>query len=59
MDEIGNTPLIPLKILPYKEGIACKVFVKCEFMNPSGSIYDRVALGIMNKLESLQLLYPG
>jgi threonine synthase len=36
---IGNTPLVPLRFEP--EGIT--IYVKCEFLNPSGSIKDRLA----------------
>jgi len=36
---IGNTPAVPLRFEP--EGLT--VHVKCEFVNPSGSIKDRLA----------------
>lgn len=40
---IGNTPLIPLTFKD--EGIT--LWAKCEFMNPSGSIKDRLALALL------------
>ena len=36
---IGNTPLVPMRFEP--EGVT--IHVKCEFLNPSGSIKDRLA----------------
>ena len=43
LDLIGNTPLVRLK----REN----VFVKAEFLNPSGSIKDRVALAMIEGAE--------
>ena len=39
LDLIGNTPMIQLK--------GENVFAKAEFLNPSGSIKDRVALAMI------------
>ena len=52
LDLIGNTPLIPL-CFPEQDK---RILVKCEFLNPSGSIKDRVARYIVTKaLESGEL----
>ncbi|MBN2040342.1 MAG: cysteine synthase A [Spirochaetes bacterium] len=48
LDLIGNTPLVRLK----KENI----FVKAEYLNPSGSIKDRVALAMIEGAEREGLL---
>lgn len=40
---IGNTPLVPLRFEP--EGIT--LHAKCEFLNPSGSIKDRLAKTVL------------
>ncbi len=48
LDLIGNTPLIRLR----KESI----FVKAEFLNPGGSIKDRVALSMIEGAEAKGLL---
>ncbi|MBT6539406.1 MAG: pyridoxal-phosphate dependent enzyme [Francisellaceae bacterium] len=54
---IGNTPLVQLKSVV---GDNCaQVFVKCEFMNPTGSIKDRMALHIIEAAEKKGLLKPG
>ena len=49
---IGNTPLIPLRFRP--EGLT--LHAKCEFLNPSGSIKDRFARGIISDAERRGLL---
>ena len=45
---IGNTPLVPLRFEP--EGIT--LLAKCEFLNPSGSIKDRLAKTVL--VEALE-----
>jgi cysteine synthase A len=49
---IGNTPLLRLEFEP--EGVA--IFAKAEFLNPSGSIKDRLALCIIEDAERRGLL---
>jgi len=51
---IGNTPLVPLRFEP--EGIT--VHVKCEFLNPSGSIKDRLAKHVLMDAHKRGLLNP-
>lgn len=50
LNAIGNTPLLDLE-----DGI----FAKAEFLNPSGSVKDRMALYIVEKAEQNGLLKPG
>ena len=52
---IGNTPLIPLHFRP--EDVT--IHAKCEFLNPSGSIKDRLAKCIILDAEQRGLLKPG
>jgi cysteine synthase len=51
---IGNTPLVPLRFEP--EGIS--LLVKCEFLNPSGSIKDRLARHVLADALEKGLLGP-
>jgi cystathionine beta-synthase len=54
---IGNTPLVKLnKVVP--KG-AADVWLKCEYLNPSGSIKDRMGLYIVERAEEAGLLKPG
>jgi cysteine synthase len=52
MRMIGNTPLIPLEFEPEDRTI----WVKCEFLNPSGSIKDRLARTIVQDAQQRNLL---
>ncbi|MCH9058674.1 MAG: pyridoxal-phosphate dependent enzyme, partial [Planctomycetes bacterium] len=57
LEAIGSTPLVRLnKVVP--PGSAA-VLVKCEYLNPAGSIKDRMALYIIEKAEQAGLLSPG
>src|SRR3989441_519371 len=54
LDLIGNTPVILLQFEP--EGVT--LYAKCEFLNPSGSIKDRLAKGVILDAERRRLLRP-
>jgi cysteine synthase A len=51
---IGNTPLVPLRFEP--EGLVIQA--KCEFLNPSGSIKDRLAKTVLVDAKERGLLRP-
>lgn len=51
LDLIGNTPLIQLK--------GETIFAKAEFLNPGGSVKDRVALAMLEAAERDGRLTPG
>lgn len=54
---VGDTPLLHLrKIVPYD---AADVYAKLEYLNPGGSVKDRVALGMITKAERDGRLKPG
>lgn len=57
LDAIGNTPLVKLNKIV--EPGSATVYAKCEFMNPAGSIKDRMACYIINRAEEEGLLKPG
>jgi cystathionine beta-synthase len=57
LSAVGRTPLVKLNRM-VEPGDAI-VLVKCEFMNPGGSIKDRMALHILEKAEREGLLKPG
>jgi cysteine synthase len=54
---IGNTPLVRLAHIGLD--LPVPVLVKCEHMNPGGSIKDRIALAIVDDAERRGLLRPG
>ncbi|MEZ6162823.1 MAG: pyridoxal-phosphate dependent enzyme [Phycisphaerales bacterium] len=57
LESIGNTPLV--KLNKVVEPGSATVYAKCEFMNPAGSIKDRMASYIIAKAEEEGLLKPG
>lgn len=54
---IGNTPMIRLNRIT--RNVNATVLVKCEYMNPSGSIKDRIALRMIEGAEKRGDLRPG
>ena len=54
---VGRTPLIRLPRLSAEVG--AEILGKAEFLNPSGSVKDRAALGILEEAESSGALGPG
>ncbi|MFL5441767.1 MAG: pyridoxal-phosphate dependent enzyme, partial [Myxococcales bacterium] len=57
LQAIGRTPLVRLNKLVGAKDAA--VYAKCEFMNPGGSIKDRMALHILDKAEREGRIKPG
>lgn len=54
---VGQTPLVELRSVSPKPEV--RIFAKLEGFNPSGSIKDRVAYGIVSDAEDKGLLKPG
>ncbi|EFO24166.2 cbs-prov protein [Loa loa] len=59
LDVIGGTPLVKLNRIPQSMGIECNVYAKMEFLNPGGSIKDRVAERMVDIAERTKILKPG
>ncbi|MGE0789561.1 MAG: PLP-dependent cysteine synthase family protein [Sandaracinaceae bacterium] len=57
LTQIGRTPLIELRCVAH--GLPVPVLVKCEQLNPGGSIKDRLALAIVDDAEARGVLQPG
>src|ERR1700733_6721300 len=56
IDAIGNTPLLELRKVA--AGLPRKVFVKCEHLNPGGSVKDRTARALVLDAEARGELVP-
>ncbi len=62
LKNIGNTPLVKLETI--SQELECNLYAKCEFMNPGGSIKDRIALAMVEdalgcgKLHSNHIVEP-
>ncbi|MFJ3956064.1 cystathionine beta-synthase [Arthrobacter sp. NPDC090010] len=57
LDLIGNTPLVKLNHVT--AGIRATVLVKLEYLNPGGSIKDRIAAKMVSEAEKSGKLQPG
>ena len=55
VDLIGNTPMIKLKI----DGVKANLFAKLEYLNPGGSVKDRIAKQMIEKAEQRGIIKPG
>ena len=59
LEAIGNTPIVRINHITKQEGIECELLVKCEFLNPGGSVKDRVGARIIEDMERSGRLRPG
>lgn len=56
---IGNTPLLELSGLEKSLGLGAKIIAKLEYLNPAGSVKDRVAKAMIDDAEEKGLLKEG
>ena len=57
LEAVGNTPIVKLNNVGAY--VAADIYVKLEYMNPGGSMKDRVAINIIRDYERRGLLKPG
>jgi cystathionine beta-synthase len=57
LDLVGNTPL--LRLTKVTDGARATVLAKVEYVNPGGSVKDRIALRMVEAAEKEGLLRPG
>ena len=55
---IGHTPLLELTNLEKKYGLKARILAKLEYLNPAGSVKDRIALAMIEDAEKKGLLTP-
>ena len=57
---IGKTPILKLNNYTKKKGInGATILAKLEYLNPAGSVKDRIALAMIEEAEKKGLLKPG
>lgn len=56
---IGHTPLLELTHIEKEEGLGARVLAKLEYLNPAGSVKDRVAKAMLDDAEQRGLLQGG
>ena len=57
LDAVGRTPLIRLNRIV--EGVAPQIYVKADYLNPGGSVKDRIGITMIDEAERKGLLKPG
>src|SRR5512142_3061811 len=57
MDAVGGTPMVRLSRLG--RGLPCELLGKCEFMNPGGSVKDRIGVRMLLDAEKSGRIKPG
>ncbi|PNE39984.1 PLP-dependent cysteine synthase family protein [Streptomyces noursei] len=57
VDVVGNTPLVRLNRIT--AGLSTPIYAKLEYVNPGGSVKDRIALSMVRAAEDAGLLRPG
>jgi len=56
---IGRTPLVNLRRIPNSEGIKARILVKLEYLNPTGSLKDRIYYEMIKNAIQRGDLRPG
>ena len=60
LELVGGTPLLKLNRYTEKAGVKdVNIFAKLEYLNPAGSVKDRVALSMIKDAEEKGILKPG
>ena len=54
---IGRTPLLELTHLERKYGLKARILAKLEYLNPAGSVKDRIARAMIDDAEARGLLH--
>ena len=59
LETIGNTPLVRINRLAREVGCQAEVLAKLEFFNPLASVKDRIAISMLEAMESAGTVGPG
>ncbi|MDX1901579.1 MAG: pyridoxal-phosphate dependent enzyme [Gammaproteobacteria bacterium] len=57
LEAVGKTPLVRFNRIG-KE-LPCEIYGKCEFLNPGGSVKDRIAVSMIEDAEKAGKIQPG
>lgn len=57
LEAVGKTPIVELQRVA--SDVAADVYVKCEYLNPAGSMKDRMTLHLIDRAEARGELQPG
>jgi len=54
---VGGTPMVHLQQVT--KDVPCEIFAKCEFLNPGGSVKDRIGVRMLLDAEASGRIHPG
>ncbi|OGT60407.1 MAG: cystathionine beta-lyase [Gammaproteobacteria bacterium RIFCSPHIGHO2_12_FULL_43_28] len=57
LEAIGHTPIVKLNKIG--KALDCELYAKCEFLNPGGSVKDRIAAYMIEEAEKAGEIKPG
>jgi cystathionine beta-synthase len=57
LEAIGRTPLVRLNRI--NQGLKPQIYVKADYINPGGSVKDRIGITMIDEAEKKGLLKPG
>jgi len=57
LEAVGKTPIVRLNRIA--SDLPCKIYAKCEFLNPGGSVKDRIAVEMVDEAEKKGQIKPG
>lgn len=57
LDVIGQTPVVKMNRIG--EGLAGQIYGKCEFLNPGGSVKDRIGYSMVKQAQAEGRIKPG
>src|SRR4051794_5306197 len=58
-EAIGDTPIVQLRRLPEMQGVKANILAKLEYLNPVGSVKDRIGVAMIEALEATGVVGPG
>lgn len=56
---VGSTPLMEMQNMEKEEGLGAAILAKLEYLNPAGSVKDRIAKNMLDTAEKQGLIGPG
>ncbi|MCQ2508049.1 MAG: pyridoxal-phosphate dependent enzyme, partial [Dorea sp.] len=56
---IGNTPLVEVTNIEKELGLEARLLVKLEYLNPAGSVKDRIGKAMIEDAEKRGVIKPG
>jgi cystathionine beta-synthase len=57
LDAVGDTPLVRLRTIG--KGTGCEILAKCEYLNPAGSLKDRIGKRMVEEAQRSGRIKPG